>query len=240
MNATSTPLFRACAILFDMDDTLTGPTGHTSGEDFVSSLVRVVARTHRLSPAEAEARIRSTLDPECETVDAHYDELGITPRQYWDELIVWARMDVAGHPDAVQVVPELHRRGFRLFTATTNGSLACRLKLCAAGLGDETGSPYFERLLGGSEVHPRGKTGPWFFTSLLDRVGLGADQVVMVGDNPLADLQYARDAGYTQIAIVNRDLDADCLPAGRGAVFVRRLTALLDLVALARDGGEQP
>jgi len=238
MNDASTPMFRACAILFDMDDTLTGPTGHTSGEDFISSLMRVVARAHGLSAGDAETRIRSTFDPECETVDAHYDELDITPRQYWDELIVWARTDVAGHPDAVEVVPELHRRGFRLFTATTNGSLACRLKLWAAGLGDEAGSPYFERLLGGSEVHPRGKSGPWFFTSLLERVGLGPDQVVMVGDNPLADLQYARDAGYTQIVIVNRDLEADCLPAGPGAVFVRRLTALLELVVLVRDGGK--
>ena len=230
MTCRTGPMFRARAILFDMDDTLTGPTGHMSGEDFTSTLVRLVARTHHIDSAEADALIRRTFDPECETVDSHYDELGITPRQYWDELIAWARTDVAGHPDAVEVVPELHRRGFRLFTATTNSSLACRLKLCAAGLGDETGSPYFENLLGGSEVHPRGKSGPWFFTSLLGRVGLGADQVVMVGDNPVADLQYSRDAGYTQIVIVNRDLDADCLPAGQGAVFVRRLTALLDLV----------
>lgn len=222
--------WRASTVLFDMDDTMTGPSGQTTGKTFGTVLADVVARCNGLDRTAAEARIRSTFDIENETVDAHYAALGIRPEDLWGDLVEWVRVEVQGYPDAVEAVKVLDERGFRLATATTNARLMCLAKLHVAGLATRTGSPYFDHVLGGSEVHPAGKTCPAFFESLLALLGADGGDVVMVGDNPVADLLYARQAGIHQVALVCRDQQQACVRTDVGALILNSLAVLPDLI----------
>lgn len=149
-------------------------------------------------------------------------------------MMAWMPKQVKGCPDAVQAIRQLHARKFRLFTATTNSGLICRAKLTAAGIANERGSVYFERLLGGSEVHPKGKSTPEFYTNLLKIVGAQAEEVVHVGDNPKTDLELAKRAGITQIVLPRRDQKEEWVREPDGGIYVRSLGILPKMVELLK------
>ena len=223
-------MLRAHTVLFDIDDTLTHSVPSRSGKNFLSTLVTLVARQHGLSPTAAESKIRSLFDPENETPDAHYDALGISERQLWDAMMEFLPGEVTPFPETAETIKTLHERGFRLFTATTNSGLICRLKLSMAGLADFSGSPYFEALLGGSEVHPEGKSSPAFFHNLLARAGGDPAGVVHVGDLPEVDLALARASGISQVVLPRRNQTPAWVLEPDGGLYLRSLALLPELL----------
>ena len=224
------PRLRARLVFFDIDDTVTGGTGVASGRSILDDLVRLVAESSRLDLKMARKKIDSIFDVENDAVSGHYTALGITEPQLWAALMEWMPGEVSGHPDAVIAIRRLHEAGMRLWTATTNSGLICRVKLAAAGLGDERGCPCFERLLGGSEVHPKGKSTPDFYRSLLQMAGVKPEEVVHVGDNPQADLELARAAGITQVVLPRRSQAASWVREPDGGIYVRSLELLPEMV----------
>lgn len=137
---------------------------------------------------------------------------------------------VRAYGDAVRAVREVHRRGYLVYPATTNGALACRAKLEPLGLAGQVDSGCFCELFGGSDVHPQGKTTPQFYTSLLERIGLEPGEVVMVGDHPEFDLSLARSAGIRQVVLPRRTQSEPMVVEADGGVYVRSLDVLLDLL----------
>lgn len=226
------PQLCARVIFLDIDETITTTSGYRGDETFLSSLVKLVAHANGLSMDTAHARILATFDPDNETVDAHYAALGITPRQLWDALMQWMPGAITPFADAVETIPLLHQRGFRLFTGTTNSNLVCRIKLAVAGLGGFEGSSHFERLLGGAEVHPQGKSTPAFYENLLKIAGVRADEVVHVGDDSEADLKLAREAGIRQVVLPRRTQAAEWVQESDGGIYVKSLAILPRIIVL--------
>ena len=135
---------------------------------------------------------------------------------------------VEPYPDAVETIRELHRRGYRLYPATTNAACVCLDKLGKIGLAESNRCQHFVDLFGGDEVCPGGKTTPTFFTELLKRIDADPDDVIMVGDLPHIDLAFAQAAGIQQVVLPRRDQAQDVILEPDGGIYVRSLTSLLD------------
>jgi len=113
---------------------------------------------------------------------------------------------------------------------TTNSNLICRAKLAVAGLGGYEGSPCFVQLVGGSEVHPAGKSTPAFYENLLRIAETSPREVVHVGDDPHLDLALARAAGITQVVLPAREQEQDWVAGDDGGVYVKSLCLLPGMV----------
>ena len=223
------PRFSARAVLIDMDGTVNVEPEH--GDYFVRILRELVAGRQELGDVQAEGVIRERFDPAGEPItEAHLNALGIDFDAYWNSLIDWQQRNLEVYGDAVTMIRLLHDMGVRMYPASTNSSLACRAKLARAGLTGSRGPGYFTELFGGSDVCPGGKAGPEFFRAVLARIGCDAREVVMVGDDVKADLQYARGAGIEHVVIVRRDQRS---PWTRqtGAIFVKSLTIVPSMLA---------
>lgn len=237
-NCARLPKFRASAVFMDVDDTIThfvsGNGKTTDRRLFISSLVTAVARSHTLNIQEARSRVDAVFDFDSEPFESCFEALRVRQSDVWRELIRNFSSEVVGYPDAIEAIKKLHARGFRLFTGgTTNSGFACRVKLAAAGIADENGSPYFEQLLGGAEVHPAGKTSPEFYANLLRIFRICPEEAVHVGDSPVADLGWVREAGITQVVLPRRDQRQDWVLEPDGGLYVKSLT-MLPLIIVPR------
>lgn len=223
------PRLHASVVLFDLDDTLVANgVGDDAGDPFIAELTALVRRARGVTTAEAAARVRAQTQANAPDLETCLDRLGVDRARFVEAMIHRLRPRVRAFPDGVEAVRALHRRGYRLFPATTNGRIACLAKLALAGLGDAAGSEHFGDLFGGAEVTPEGKTTARFYKALLGRIGATPDQVVMVGDDPVSDLALARAAGIEQVVLPRRDQHESCIVGDDGGIYVRRLTWLLD------------
>jgi len=132
------------------------------------------------------------------------------------EVFYRTRNEVTLYDDALPALEQLRAR-FRLF-AISNGNA----DLATIGLGR-----FFEHALAAREAGVL-KPDPRIFELLLERAGLGASQVVHVGDDAVADVDGARRAGLTPVWLNRRGCDwpAATLPA---PLTVRTLTELVRL-----------
>jgi FMN phosphatase YigB (HAD superfamily) len=123
--------------------------------------------------------------------------------------------------------------GLRVYPATTNPRLVILGKLAAGGLTDASGTMVFDDCFGGDEVSPGGKCGPGFYHALCARTGTEPSRCYMVGDNPRADLDYAREAGIERVFIVQRDQSAPERGGSDGAMFIESLDEALSSIKAA-------
>ena len=228
-DASNLPALGAHTILIDVDETIT----HTRDESFLEHVLRdVVATVHGVDDNEARRRIASVCDPQHEDVEPHLPELEIDPGRYDEALADAARPFVSPYSDAVAMIRTLHDDGFALYPATTNGRCVILAKMAAAGLADDSGCPHFKELFGGSQVEPAGKSGPAFYHALLRRIGAAPDEVVMVGDNPQADLAFAQSAGIHQVVLPRRDQPDPWVVESDGGIYVKSLALVPQMVTL--------
>ena len=219
-------------VLVDVDDTLTCHTGDQDENPFLSALLAVLVSDKGVAESDAARHAAEAYDPEHECISRGVARLGIDPKHYWDELMPQVERCVRVYPDALEMLESLCAMGFRLHPATTNSGLTIRAKLAVAGLATRTRSAHFGRLLGGSEVDAAGKSGPRFFRKLVQTLGLAIEDTVMVGDNPVADLAYAREAGVPHVILVQRDQPQPCRPDNQGNFTVSRLSLVPRMLVL--------
>jgi len=222
------PTLNAKAVLIDMDGTLTDSI--RLGNYYTLVLHQLVARKHSISESQAEKKILHIFDPNREPVtEASLITLGTNFDEYWQAVMDW--QEAAGlivYDDAKTMIRKLFAMGLRIYPATTNSAFACQTKLARAGLAEQTGSAYFTELFGGAEVCSEGKSSPEFFYSILKRIDCKPKQVVMIGDDPKADLLWARCAGIEQIVIVCREQKAEWVRKD-GAIFVKSLAIVPEM-----------
>lgn len=141
------------------------------------------------------------------------------------------RQRYAMHPDAKRFMLGLKALpGIRVYPATTNPSLFILGKLASGGLADETGTPVFDECFGGEEVSAGGKCGPGFYHALCARTGADPSTCFMIGDEPLFDLDYAREAGIERVFIVDREQEARRRDGDNGGIFVSTLDEALSSI----------
>jgi len=216
-------------VLIDIDGTVT--EGILPGRPFMDALQNLVAAKQGIPVEEALALIRKNFDADRESVITKLGRLGVSKDEYWRALMPGVRRHYRPFPDAIEMVRALRKRGFRLYTATTNSRLVCLAKLSLANLANRNGSVYFRDVFGGSEVCPQGKSGPAFYTALLKRIGAAPDEVVMVGDSPEADLAYALAAGIRKVILPRRRQEAEWVRESDGGLYVQSLARVPDMLA---------
>lgn len=234
----SWPQLAAHHVLIDMDDTITYTTappsasllkGIESGEYFLAILRNLVARKRGISDEAALGVITGACDPSRRCLFTILAEICIEMEEYWGAVLDYHRGHLGAYPDAVEMIRTLHARGFRLCTATTNSRMAALSKLTFAGLADMNDSPYFADFFGGDNCEG-GKSGPQFFRAILERGGFDPSEVLMIGDNPVADLASAKAAGIEQVVLPRRDQPEDLVVEDDGGIYVRSLAIVPDLL----------
>jgi FMN hydrolase / 5-amino-6-(5-phospho-D-ribitylamino)uracil phosphatase len=134
------------------------------------------------------------------------------------EVFYRARNEVTLYDD-VRPALEVLVRDYRLF-AISNGN--ANLSLC--GLGQ-----YFEAGLAARDAGML-KPDPRIFVLLLERAGLGAHEVVHVGDDPEADVDGARAAGVVPVWL-NREDAPWSRPTAPPSLTISGLGELRDVIA---------
>jgi phosphoglycolate phosphatase-like HAD superfamily hydrolase len=225
------PLFRVRYVLIDIDGTITGSRG-PGGDPFVCCLEDMVVRKFSVLPAEARKMLLSVYDPASECISRALPALGISEESYLAELLPVMKRRVTLYPDALRVLDWLVAEGFDLYPATSNSAFAIGAKLACGDPGRPPAASCFRRLLGGAEVHPDGKSGPEFYRSLAAALGIDPGLALMVGDDPTADLCYARGAGVSGVVIVRRGQADEWTREEEGGVYIRSLDTLPRMLEL--------
>lgn len=119
------------------------------------------------------------------------DDLREPAKRAWDR----AEQAVDPFPGVREALADLREAGYDLAIVTDAPGPQARKRLDATGL-----DRYVNHVLTRDD-HPAGKSGPEPFLDLLDRLGLEADQVAMVGDNPARDIRHARTLGLATVRV---------------------------------------
>jgi len=103
------------------------------------------------------------------------------------------RHDCVAFPKAHETLSTLRQEGLRLGLVTNGATASQRAKIAGLGM-----AGYFDAILI-SEAEGLRKPDPRIFQRALDSLGASPQDAVMVGDNPEADIQGARDCGMKAI-----------------------------------------
>ncbi len=127
------------------------------------------------------------------------------------------------YDESLEVIAELRSRGIRVALITNGPSELQRGKLRDTGIGD-----VFDAVVVSGE-HSVSKPDGEIFARALAELGVDAAEALHVGDNPLADVAGAKDAGLTAVWI-RRGEDESSDPGRADAVIgdLRELLPLLD------------
>ena len=230
MTQPDLPRWVARNVLLDVDATVTDAIAPGAETAFLAALSSLVSARDGISPDQAEQRLRAAFDPTRECSSLAAERLGVDVLAYWREAVERLRPHVFVHPDAAWLVRTLHKQGYALYPATTNSGFTLSAKLALGGLASDMRVPAYRAVLGGAEVHPDGKSGPAFYRALMEKLSIAADETVMIGDNPTADLLYAQQAGLSAVVIVRRDQPDEWVRGPDGGIYVNTLRIVAQML----------
>ncbi|NLM15918.1 MAG: HAD family hydrolase [Clostridiaceae bacterium] len=131
------------------------------------------------------------------------------------------------HDGVLTVVPELHRRGYKLgIIANTVTETEIPDWLCEDGI-----VGYFTTVILSSKVRLR-KPDPAIYELAARCVGSPPENCVYIGDNPMRDVEGAYDAGFSAMILFEDAGAADRegeLPAAEPTHRIRAIPELLDI-----------
>lgn len=203
------------ALLIDVDDTIVrlksdaGPLPGKHAKDWTGSLLGVLQlagiELGGLSPEEADTRIASVQrDVQWWQYADFIEALGLDAVQFWE--FAHEREIRYLEPTGAEIRGSLERlraAGFRLYITSNNPTTGIVHKLRLAGI---EGPHLFEHLIGASELRAM-KSQSVFWDRALARIGMSADRVAVVGDNPRDDFTVPREAGITHSFLIDRARD---------------------------------
>ena len=196
--SSDTPCFHARAVFIDFEDTLILKRPNGGGKHSIhDSMIELLAHAKGMDKKEAERLVKEALDEQHRPMEEVCAKLGIELRALRAEIMGWLPDMHTADPEARKTLDHFRQIGLKMWPATTNSGFLCSLKLEAVGLGDASGNPYFEELLGGSEVHPLGKSTAGFFKNLLQRSGVEPGEVLhwrqesLLATQPVAEFDLA-------------------------------------------------
>lgn len=186
----------ARAVLFDLDGTLVD-----SLPDLAAAVNRMLAKAGRapLEPAEVKAMVG---DGAATLVARAFAARGGLPGADVAPLLADFLADYEPRsaeltrpwPGVVETLTALKARGLALAVCTNKPTKATREVLAVLSL-----DGFFEVVVGGDDT-PALKPDPRHITLILDRLGLRADEAVMVGDS-INDVLAAKAAGVASIVV---------------------------------------
>jgi FMN phosphatase YigB (HAD superfamily) len=212
---------RCRALLIDIDDTIVRFKRRMEGGTLVTidgriadtgSLIDVLkmaaVELGSLTLEEASQRIAKV---KSEIEWWHWSDfivaLDLPPKKFWQYALETERhyLEATG-PEIAEALHRIHDAGILLYVASNNPSSGILHKLNVAGIATVNGSTLFSQLLGGTELHAI-KGNPVYWRKALAHIGLDAEEVAVVGDNPHDDYKVPNSIGISHTFLVNRDCD---------------------------------
>jgi FMN phosphatase YigB (HAD superfamily) len=200
----------SATLLFDLDDTLLSSNMDTFLPAYFKALAKFLSHRfeggvliQRLLYATQKMIGNNRPDRTLEQVfDAHfYPALGVKRDDvraeidaFYSEIFPTLKSFTAPRPDAVRLVDEAVRRGYRLVIATSPifPLTAILQRLGWAGL---SAADYPFELITSYETFHFAKPNPAYYTEVLAQIGWPSGPVVMVGNDPDNDITPARQIG---------------------------------------------
>lgn len=225
--SSDTPCFHARAVFIDFEDTLIIKRPNSVGKHSIhDSMVELLVSAKKVDRQEAARMVQETSADLHRPMEEVCQNLGIDLAALRKEIMRWLPAILTTDPEAQKTLDHFRKIGLKMWPATTNSGFLCSLKLEAVGLGDTSGNPYFEELMGGSEVHPLGKSTAGFFKNLLQRSGFGPTEVVHIGDQRAWDRDASFRAGIRQVILLDPTLSEPCLEGKDGVIYVSNWGAI--------------
>jgi phosphoglycolate phosphatase-like HAD superfamily hydrolase len=217
-------------ILIDIDNTITDSIDEGI-DPFRQSCIELMLEKNNILSIES---VGKAVDKAFETggglMEPALAHLQIPLMKCWKRIVQGFEKSVSVFPDADFLLKELKKQNFDVYPATTNSSFAILAKLAVGGLAEEMKTSYFKTILGGSEVHPKGKSGPFFYTALVERLNIKPEEVLMIGDNLKADGEFALTAGIKHVVIIDRSQVEDFICDENGVLFVNSLKHVIKII----------
>ncbi len=229
------PLLKVSTVFVDIDATLTDPKpGRAAPAD--PGIVLIMQRT-----GKSFAEVCDWLETEYERNAPFqnrtwpfgiFDKFGISEEQLWIALCETYQEHLFMYPDAKNFLIRLKQEfpGIRVYPATTNPGQIILAKLSLGGLAERNHCPYLTDWFGGEVIIAGGKSGSEFYSALLERTGAAAETTLMVGDNPQADLAFARAARISQVVLPRRNQGNNWIIEPDGGIYVKSLESVLDFI----------
>jgi FMN phosphatase YigB (HAD superfamily) len=198
-------------LLIDIDGTITRPK-QGKGDVSTGSLLEVLriagVRLAGLAPEEVQARMEKV---QRENRWWHLSDfivaLDLNPKVFWEFAYQTEReyMEATG-PEIGAALRRLRDAGFLLYVTSNNPSSGILHKLRLAGLGHIHGCELFSQLLGVAELHAM-KWEPHYWKKVLAHIGMDANEVAVIGDNPRDDWEVPHSIGIGCGFLIDRNQD---------------------------------
>jgi FMN phosphatase YigB (HAD superfamily) len=197
------------ALLVDIDNTVVRFRPGIKSDSLVGVLQAAGVALSGLTSQEASRRIEKI---KSEVRWWHLSDfivaLELNPKSFWRYALEIERhyVEPAG-PEMLGALQRLRDAGILLFVTSNNPSSGILHKLSIAGLATVQGAPLFSQLLGASELQAM-KWEPIYWKKVLAHIGLDAEEVAVVGDDPIDDYKIPRSIGIAHTFLINRETDA--------------------------------
>lgn len=194
--------------IFDIDGTLSRYVDYERSAflhgNFLFPIIRDMMLEKGMDRGEAEeAILRETREnvfwDYCDFVTA----FKLDAAEAYRRFRAWHARHIAPHADAVALAKRLRAAGRRLFVVSNNPFTGCLMKLQACGLADDTGTDFFDQILGTNRLRGcKGAPGVW--QRALDSIAVDPSLVCTVGDNPVEDGELPRRCGVGAAFLFDR------------------------------------
>lgn len=199
---------RLAALLIDIDETIIRFREPYRTDSLFGVLESAAAQLAGLTREEIQNRIQRI---KTEMRWWHWSDfivaLELNPKQFWNYAAQHERayIEPTG-PEILGALERLRNAGILLYVTSNNPSSGILHKLSLAGLATLRGAPLFSQLLGCTEMHAM-KWEPLYWKKVLAHIGLDAEEVAVVGDNPCDDCSVPHSIGITHTFLINRQED---------------------------------
>jgi len=216
-------------IFIDIDNTITDSI-EEKFEPFKYYCVELMMEKKSLSRELADKFVDDAFNVGNVLIEPMLEYLRLPILEYCERLVEHFKKSISVFPDADFLLKELRKQNFDVYPATTNSSFAILTKIAVGGLAKDLKTPYFKTLMGGSEVHPEGKSGPFFYTALMEKLKVSPETVLMIGDNREADAYFAIAAGIKYVVIIDRAQKEAVLHGKQGEIIVNSLKEVVNIL----------
>ena len=215
------------AVLFDIDDTLFPSTRfrHMALSEALDNLIRAGIKKSKEELWDALLKI---IEEKGSNYQRHFDDLmdalGINERR--EMYVAYAvkgyhdmKHTLKPFPGVEWTLLKLKENGLRLYVASKGIKVKQWDKLIRMNI-----HWFFE------DVFVTPEKSPQFYAEVLESIGLPAEQAVMIGDNPYADILPAREVGMKTIRAKIEGKYINALPEEKGDAEVHEFPEILDIL----------
>lgn len=223
------------AVFFDVDGTIIDQyPDHHFYDSTISAVSDVLVKKHGISELEAIKLFNQAQPGNME--EEHwpygmYSDWNLSIQELFDGLVNYYKDKIYVFEDAYNLMTYLRKyEDIKIYTASTNPRLFTLAKLAVGGLANLNGTPLFDDCSGGEEILMGGKAGAGFFSVLLKKLNLKAEDCLLIGDSPRSDLGYAKKAGIENVILLKHDQKEPWKKDSDGGIRVKSLDIVVNYI----------